>query len=69
MYCPNPPMGLSLVYAQHRKGTSKKIQDPRCPRVAFCEDLKRELIIAKEARDILVVMLDGNMDMKGSQLG
>lgn len=66
-YCPNPPNGPLSVYAQHRHHLLKH-QDEICPRQAFIEDFCLAAKQALDEGDRLIIMLDGNSDMKGSNL-
>jgi hypothetical protein len=62
-YCPNPPTGPLSVYAQHRQYLINK-KDDRCSRLAFIQDLCEDIKKAMVQGDKIVLMLDGNMDMK-----
>jgi hypothetical protein len=42
--------------------------DKRCPRIAFIEDLEKDLKQEQSDGDLLVVMMDGNMNMRDSPL-
>jgi hypothetical protein len=66
-YCPNHPTGAFSVYSQHRLLFSLK-GDPRCPRVAFVEDLGNAIMEAQREGDKIVVLLDGNMDTRNSPI-
>jgi len=65
-YRPNPPTGPFSVYAQQNAYNS--IDSPRCPRAAFVEDLKNELIEFIEEKDNIILMLDENCNMKQGDL-
>ncbi len=63
-YRPNPPGGGPFtVYAQHRQFFNSR-DDERCPRAAFLDDLCSTINEAKEEGDNIIVMLDGNDDMR-----
>ncbi len=66
-YCPNPPTGVFLVYSQQRIFFLLK-GDNWCPRIAFIQDLGRHIQEAQENGDRVILMLDGNMDMRESPL-
>jgi hypothetical protein len=66
-YCPNHPTNAFSVYSQHRLFFSLK-GDPRCPRVAFVEDLGNKITEAQWEGDRIVVLLDGNMDMRNNPI-
>ena len=67
-YRPNPPSeGPFTVYAQHRSHFNS-IADNRCPRIAFVEDLMIELQDSLSAGDNIIIMLDGNEDMRSGLL-
>jgi len=66
-YCPNPPQGPFTVYAQHNAFFNSIARDIR-PRQAFLVDLKDETQKSLEAGDHVVLLLDGNSSMKGSDL-
>jgi len=66
-YRPNPPQGPYSVHAQqslHHRST----RDSRCPRVAFLEDLSEQIKEWINSGDKLILMLDGNSNMKDSDL-
>ena len=66
-YRPNPPTGSKSVYAQQNVYfLSKGYQ--RCPRIAFVEDLKEVLKEFLEAGNQIVLMMDGNCNMRDSDL-
>jgi exonuclease III len=67
VYCPNPPTGPLTVYAHHRHYFNSK-NDNRCPRQAFVDDLCKEIKLAMEEGDRVILMLDGDSDMKGSYM-
>jgi hypothetical protein len=63
-YRPNPPSeGPFTVYAQHRTYFNA-VNDTRCPRKAFVEDLMADLQEPIQQGDNIIVMLDGNEDMR-----
>jgi len=63
----NPPQGPHTVYAQ-QNAFFHSIRKDICPRRAFLEDLVEQLKEFIEAGDHLIVMLDGNTNMKNSDL-
>jgi hypothetical protein len=56
-----------MVYTQHRQGLNI-MQDDCCPRVAFLEDLVSMIQVCKEATDHIALLIDGNSDIKNSDL-
>jgi hypothetical protein len=66
-YRPNPPSGPLTVYAQHRSYFNH-INDNRCPRTAFLQDLCADIQEFMEAGDHIILPIDGNTDMKHSDL-
>jgi hypothetical protein len=66
-YRPNPPGGPFTVYAQHNNYFNS-IRDGRCPRVAFLQDLAGVLQQILSKGDHIILMLDGNCDMRQSDL-
>jgi hypothetical protein len=66
-YRPNPPQGPFTVYAQHNAFFHSIARDI-CPRRAFLVDLCEAISIAMEAGDHVVLFIDGNSDMKRSDL-
>jgi len=66
-YRPNPPQGPFTVYAQHN-AYFHSIQREICPRQAFLVDLQEELKQALDMGDHIVLMVDGNSNMKNSDL-
>ncbi len=66
-YRPNPPSGPFTVYAQHNayfNSTGK----PMCPREAFLQDLCHDIGLFLEAGDHIILLIDGNSNMKQSDL-
>jgi hypothetical protein len=62
-YRPNPPSGGPFtVYAQH-KIYFNSIEDQRCPRAAFIQDLCEAINGFKSEGDHIILLLDGNSDM------
>jgi hypothetical protein len=55
------------VYAQHRTYFNT-INDDRCPREAFITDLMIEIQETLQEGDNIIVMLDGNEDMRSGAL-
>jgi hypothetical protein len=51
------------VYAQHKQYLQSR-DDGRCPRLAFLEDLCKEIEAFKEEGDNIILMLDGNDDIR-----
>jgi hypothetical protein len=67
-YHPNPPSaGVMGVYAQQAKYFNS-IDCTTCPRDAFLTDLKEEIIKFQESGDKIIIMLDGNKDMRKGSL-
>jgi hypothetical protein len=66
-YRPNPPGGPYTVYAQHRTFFNSIGRDI-CPRKAFLLDICSAIQEFKEAGDHIILMLDGNTDMRFSDL-
>jgi hypothetical protein len=67
-YRPNPPSGGPFtVYAQQRR-TFNVAQDSRCPRSAFIEDLVQAIISFQNNGDHIILMVDGNSDMRNGDL-
>jgi hypothetical protein len=66
-YCPNPPTGHFSVYAQHETFFHLS-SDSRCPRQTFIDDLSYALKQALDKEEHIVVLLDGNHDMRNSAL-
>jgi hypothetical protein len=64
-YCPNYPNGPLSVYAQQRYHMLKS-KDERCPRLAFAQDLSKEIDRAIASGDRVIVMLDANIDIRHS---
>jgi hypothetical protein len=55
--------GPFTVYAQHRDYFNAT-NDPRCPRSAFITDLCNDIKTASEDGDNIVLLIDGNEDMR-----
>jgi hypothetical protein len=66
-YCPNPPTAPMSVYSQHR-AFFQLIKDNRCPRTAFAQDITEDIAEAIKEGDAVIIILDGNMDMRNSIL-
>ncbi len=66
-YRPNPPGGPFTVYAQHNTYFNS-IGQPQCPRKAFLTDLRTDLQKFMEEGDHIILMIDGNSNMKQSDL-
>ncbi len=66
-YRPNPPGGPFTVYAQHRQQFNM-MNDNRCPRIAFLQDLCKEIESFKELGDHIMLLVDGNSNMCRSDL-
>jgi hypothetical protein len=67
-YRPNPPSGGPFtVYAQH-KLYFNSTNDHRCPRAAFITDLCEEIRNFKSEGDHIILLLDGNADMRKGEL-
>jgi len=66
-YSLKPPSEPLSVYAQHRRFLATK-QDRRCPRLVFIQDLSLAIELASKDGEQVIVMLDGNHNMKDSPL-
>jgi hypothetical protein len=66
-YRPNFPTGPLSVYWQHRS-TLLEREDERCPRSAFLQDLGKFLTTALQQGDHITLLMDGNTNMKQSEL-
>lgn len=66
-YCPNPTSGPLSVYAQHRRYLASH-HDERCPREAFIQDICKEIHRASEEGNHIILLIDGNSNMKDSKL-
>jgi hypothetical protein len=66
-YCPNPPSGPLSVFSQHRVALLLS-NDTRNPRVAFAQDISQDIKAALENQEKVILMLDGNSDMRESPL-
>jgi hypothetical protein len=64
-YRPNPPSGPFSVYAQHRQFFATRSSDI-CPRQAFLDDLSQDIQKSMDDGHHLVILLDGNDDMRAS---
>jgi len=66
-YRPNPPQGPFTVYVQHNAHFHTIGRDV-CPRIAFVTDLVEEIQQFMEAGDHIILLIDGNSNMKSSDL-
>jgi hypothetical protein len=66
-YRPNPPLGPFTVYAQ-QNAFFHSISRDVCPRHAFLADLSDELKKFLDLGDHIIILIDGNSNMKGSDL-
>ncbi|MFN9981150.1 MAG: hypothetical protein ACK53Y_14585, partial [bacterium] len=66
-YRPNPPQGPFTVYAQ-QNAFFHSINRSICPRQAFLIDLATELKESLTAGDHIILMMDGNSNMKNSDI-
>jgi hypothetical protein len=66
-YRPNPPQGPYTVYAQ-QNAYFHTISRDICPRKAFIADLEEELTSFLAAGDHIILMIDGNTNMKRGDL-
>jgi hypothetical protein len=66
-YRPNPPNGPFTVYAQ-QNAYFHTTGNPRCPRKAFLQDLCKEINEYLECGDSIILMLDGNSNMRQGDL-
>ena len=71
-YCPVKAHSLSTTYMQHwryfRSHGRSLLEQEVCPRDAFLRDLSLELHSQITAGERLIVMMDGNCDMRGGPL-
>ncbi len=66
-YRPNHPNWPFTVYAQ-QNAFFHSIGSPRCPRKAFLQDLCKDINNFLESGDKIILMLDGNSNMRQSDL-
>jgi hypothetical protein len=66
-YCPNPHHGPYTVYAQHN-AYYNSIGWDICPRQAFLLDLTETIINFMEMGDHIMLLFDGNSNIKNSDL-
>ena len=66
-YCPNPPVGPGSAFTQQRTVLLQR-GNQRNPREAFVEDICREVKEAHSQGIQVIVMLDGNSDMRSGFL-
>jgi hypothetical protein len=66
-YRPNPPQGPYTVYAQ-QNAYFHTISRNICPQKAFIADLEEELTSFLAAGDHIILMIDGNTNMKRGDL-
>jgi hypothetical protein len=66
-YRPNPPNGPFTVYAQHN-AYFHTTGNPRCPRKAFLQDLCKDINEFLECGDSIILMIDGNSNMRQGDL-
>lgn len=66
-YRPNHPNGPFAVYAQHNAYIHAR-DNPRCPGKAFLKNLCEDIKIFLESDDNIMLMLDGNSDMRRGDL-
>ncbi len=66
-YCPNPPSGPGSVAALQRTVMLAR-QDFRYPRMALIQDLDKEVSEVIKNGELVIIMLDGNSDMRNSPL-
>jgi hypothetical protein len=62
-YCPNSPAGPFTVAIQHREYFNS-INDTRNSHSAFLSDIKSDIKVAIEEGDQILLLLDGNSNMK-----
>ena len=66
-YCPNPPSGPLSVFSQQRSALLL-LQDHRNPREAFAQDLCNDMKESLAQQENIILLLDGNSDMRHSPL-
>lgn len=66
-YCPNPPSGPLSVYASHRWYFTSQ-NDMRCPRDAFIQDICNSITKASEEGNHIMLLINGNSNMKDGAL-
>ncbi len=66
-YCPNPPSGPLSVYAQHRWYFTSH-NDMRCARDAFIQGICNSINKASEECNHIILLIDGNSNIKNSAL-
>jgi len=66
-YRPNPPQGPYTVYAQ-QNAYFHSVNRSICPRHAFLTDLREAINQGLDAGDHLIILMDGNSNMKKSDL-
>jgi hypothetical protein len=66
-YRPNPPSGPFTVYAQHNS-YFHSIGKPICPRQAFLRDLRSSIDKFLQEGDQVILLIDGNSNMKAGDL-
>jgi hypothetical protein len=66
-YCPNPPSGPGSVATLQRTVMLAR-QDFRDPRMALIQDLDKEVSEVIKNGELVIIMLDGNSDMRNSSL-
>jgi hypothetical protein len=66
-YRTNPPSGPLSVYAQQRSFFNN-VNNARCPRHAFLQDICEDIRAFWETGDNIILLIDGNTDMKHGDL-
>lgn len=66
-YRPNPPNGPFTVYSQHILYLNS-VDDHRCARVTFIEDLCRDITVFVEQGGNIILLIDSNSNMKHNDL-
>jgi hypothetical protein len=66
-YRPNPPNGPYTVYAQ-QNAYFNSMDRNICPRIAFVDDLSSQITLMMEQGDHVIVLIDGNSNMKAGNM-
>ena len=66
-YRPCVSHGENTIYAQQTRGLTT-LNDTRCPRVAFLEDLKTEIETANDKQEWVILAMDANTDITTKEI-
>lgn len=68
-YQPNITVGKEkqTIYAQHCRYLKYILKSPLSPREAFRQDLTKEITTWREKGDLVILLLDANDDLRGSE--